>query len=94
MQMSALHDAWSDVLLAVLRLTTGRRRDLLRHTLQSLLDFSTGALNKASERVAPLRELPLSAARESRQPAASSSTRSSKGDRRTVAALCQHLLAR
>lgn len=91
--MPALHDAWTDALPAVLRLTIGHRRDLFRHELQTFLAFSSMDVSKASDRIAPLHELLLSAARAARQPAAISSTRSWKADTRSMAALCQHLLA-
>ncbi|MCO4772892.1 MAG: hypothetical protein KDA24_22865 [Deltaproteobacteria bacterium] len=91
--MSALHDAWTDALPAVLRLITGRRRDMFRHELQSFLAFAGMDATKAEERLGPLRELLLEAARAARTPAAISRTRGWEPEVGSMAGLCTHLLA-
>ncbi len=91
--MPALHDAWTDALPAVLRLTAGRRRDMLRHELQSFLAFASMDPKKAAEMAPILRELLLQAARAARQPAAISTTRAWEVDASSMSALCHHLMA-
>lgn len=91
--MPALHDAWTDALPAVLRLTTGRRRDMLRHELQSFLAFASMDPGRAAEMAPMLQELLLQAARAARQPAAISTTRAWEADASSMSALCHHLMA-
>lgn len=91
--MTALHDAWTAALPAVLRLTQGHRRDMFRRELQSFLAFCSMDPEGAKERVAPLSALLLEAARAARVPAAIATTRSWEPDLPSMSALCHHLLA-
>jgi hypothetical protein len=91
--MSELHDAWSDALPGVLRLTVGHRRDLFRHELQAFLARAGVDRPGAESLVAPLQQLLLTAARAARQPAAISATRRWTPDVEAMAALATHLLS-
>jgi len=91
--MSALHDAWTDALPAVLRLVTGQRRGLFRQELQRFLAFSNMDHESAEALMEPLAAMLLQAARAARQPAAISTMRAWSPTRDEMAGLCQHLLA-
>jgi len=91
--MSALHDAWTSALPAVLRLTRGHRRDMFRRELQAFLAFSAMNPADAEARVGPLAALLLEAARAARVPAAISTTRAWAADVPSMTSLCHHLLA-